>query len=99
MSVRGRRSISSTCAGCWASPPRPRTIRTASATASSAGRPRRAAGAPQQLPRVGLDCVKRIEIEAYAAELARVTLWIGDLQWMLKNGFRPEADPILSPLT
>lgn len=59
----------------------------------------RAAGVPQQLPRVGLDCVKGIEIEAYAAELARVTLWIGDLQWMLKNGFRPEADPILSPLT
>ena len=59
----------------------------------------RAAGVPQQLPRVGLDCVRGIEIEAYAAELARVTLWIGDLQWMLKNGFRPEADPILSPLT
>ncbi|MCA3718221.1 MAG: class I SAM-dependent DNA methyltransferase, partial [Brevundimonas sp.] len=34
----------------------------------------------------------------YAAELARVTLWIGDLQWSLKNGFRNWPRPILSTL-
>ena len=49
-------------------------------------------------PRVGLDAVKGIEIEAYAAELARVTLWIGDLQWMRKNGYSAYAEPILSKL-
>lgn len=58
----------------------------------------RAAGVPPPAPRVGLDAVKGIEIEAYAAELARVTLWIGDLQWMRKNGYSAYAEPILSKL-
>ena len=49
-------------------------------------------------PRVGLQCVKGIEVEPYAAELARVTLWIGDLQWMRKNGFTGYTEPILSKL-
>ncbi len=49
-------------------------------------------------PRVGLDCVKGIEIEPYAAELARVTLWIGNLQWERKNGFSTNAEPVLSSL-
>jgi type II restriction/modification system DNA methylase subunit YeeA len=55
-------------------------------------------GLPPMAPRVGLDCVRGIEIERYAAELARVTLWIGDLQWMRKNGFVAYAEPILSSL-
>lgn len=59
----------------------------------------RAAGVPPPTPRVGLNAVKGIEIEAYAAELARVTLWIGDLQWMQKNGYSAYAEPILSSLT
>lgn len=59
----------------------------------------RAAGVPPPVPRVGLNAVKGIEIEAYAAELARVTLWIGDLQWMQKNGYSAYAEPILSSLT
>lgn len=58
----------------------------------------RAAGIPQQTPRVGLNNVRGIEIEPYAAELARVTLWIGDLQWMKKNGFTGWTEPILSTL-
>jgi type II restriction/modification system DNA methylase subunit YeeA len=55
-------------------------------------------GIPQVRPRVGLDAVKGIEIEPYAAELARVTLWIGDLQWMRKNGITTLVEPILSSL-
>ena len=55
-------------------------------------------GIPAPAPRVGLDCVRGIEIEDYAAELARVTLWIGDLQWMRKNGYTAYAEPILSSL-
>ncbi len=50
------------------------------------------------LPRVGLACVRGIEIEEYAAELARVTLWIGDLQWNAKNNYTGLAEPILSSL-
>ena len=55
-------------------------------------------GLPAPAPRVGLDCLRGIEIEEYAAELARVTLWIGDLQWMRKNGYTAYAEPILSAL-
>ncbi|AQR62783.1 SAM-dependent methyltransferase [Brevundimonas sp. LM2] len=49
-------------------------------------------------PRVSLSAVRGIEIEPYAAELARVTLWIGDLQWSLKNGYRNWPKPILAKL-
>ena len=49
-------------------------------------------------PRVGLDALRGIEIEPYAAELARVTLWIGDLQWRQKNGFTFFPEPVLSSL-
>ncbi len=34
----------------------------------------------------------------YAAELARVSVWIGEIQWMLRNGFSVSRDPILKPL-
>ncbi len=49
-------------------------------------------------PRVGLDALRGIEIEPYAAELARVTLWIGDLQWRQKNGFTFFPEPVLLSL-
>jgi type II restriction/modification system DNA methylase subunit YeeA len=39
-----------------------------------------------------------IELDAYAAELARVTVWIGEIQWMLRNGYPVSAQPILKPL-
>lgn len=39
-----------------------------------------------------------IEINPYAAELARVTVWIGELQWQLRNGYRIERRPILGAL-
>lgn len=58
----------------------------------------RAIGIPQQTPRTGLQNVLGIEIEPYAAELARVTLWIGDLQWMKRNGFTGWPEPVLSTL-
>lgn len=49
-------------------------------------------------PRVGLQAVKGIEIEEYAAELARMTLWIGYLQWNRKNSPGELQDPVLSSL-
>lgn len=39
-----------------------------------------------------------IELDPYAAELARVTVWIGELQWMLRNGYPYATQPILRPL-
>jgi len=57
-----------------------------------------ALGLPQQFPRVGPEAVKGIEVNPYAAELARVTIWIGELQWMIENGFSASKNPILKPL-
>ena len=39
-----------------------------------------------------------LELDPYAAELARVTVWIGELQWMLRNGYPYATRPILKPL-
>ena len=39
-----------------------------------------------------------IELNPYAAELARVTVWIGEIQWMLAHGYQHRKDPILAPL-
>ncbi len=55
-------------------------------------------GLGRQFPAVGPECVHGIEVNDYAAELARVTVWIGDIQWMLANGYNVSRDPILRPL-
>jgi type II restriction/modification system DNA methylase subunit YeeA len=53
---------------------------------------------PQQFPQVGPEAVLGIEINPYAAELARVTIWIGEIQWMLNHGFAYRRNPVLSAL-
>ncbi len=53
---------------------------------------------PQEFPRIGPEAVMGIELNAYAAELARVTIWIGQIQWMLRHGLGYQRDPILRPL-
>ena len=55
-------------------------------------------GLQRSLPRVGPANVKGIEINPYAAELARVSVWIGDIQWMRSNGFTGTREPILDSL-
>ena len=57
-----------------------------------------ALGLERAFPSVGPVNVKGIEINAYAAELARVSVWIGEIQWMRRNGFYESRDPILKPL-
>ena len=52
----------------------------------------------RSFPVVGPANVKGIEINAYAAELAHVSVWIGEIQWMRRNGFSESRDPILKPL-
>ena len=39
-----------------------------------------------------------IELNEYAAELARVTVWIGELQWMRSHGYPVRKNPILDRL-
>jgi type II restriction/modification system DNA methylase subunit YeeA len=55
-------------------------------------------GLAREFPRIGPEVVKGIEINPYAAELARVTVWIGEIQWMRRNGFDVGRNPILKPL-
>ena len=57
-----------------------------------------ALGLERAFPSVGPANVKGIEINAYAAELARVSVWIGEIQWMRRNGFYESRDPIMKPL-
>lgn len=47
---------------------------------------------------VGPHQVMGIEINSYAAELAQVTVWIGHLQWFIRNGFGFRDDPVLQKL-
>lgn len=57
-----------------------------------------ALGLPRGFPRVGPESVLGIELNPYAAELARVSVWIGEIQWMRRNGFDAAKNPILRPL-
>ena len=57
-----------------------------------------ALGFQRAFPEIGPANVKGIEINPYAAELARVSVWIGEIQWMRHNGFSEARDPILKPL-
>lgn len=55
-------------------------------------------GLSREFPRVGPENVLGIELNPYAAELARVSVWIGEIQWMRRNGFDASRNPILRTL-
>lgn len=57
-----------------------------------------AMGLPRAIPTIDPANVKGIEINPYAAELARVSVWIGHIQWMRDHGFTGASTPILKPL-
>ena len=57
-----------------------------------------ALGLQRAFPSVGPANVKGIELNSYAAELARVSVWIGEIQWMRRNGFPGSREPILDTL-
>ena len=57
-----------------------------------------ALGLPRGFPQIGPEVVLGIELSAYAAELARVSVWIGEIQWMRRNGFEAAKNPILRSL-
>ncbi len=63
-----------------------------------AGLEAEAVGLPRTFPAVGPEAVRGIEINPFAAELARVSVWIGEIQWMRANGYDAGRNPILRPL-
>jgi len=48
--------------------------------------------------RVGPEILHGIEINPFAAELARTTIWIGDIQWGIRNAIYSRPSPILRKL-
>ncbi|HRY90246.1 MAG TPA: hypothetical protein P5305_20375, partial [Rubrivivax sp.] len=57
-----------------------------------------ALGLERQIDVTGPHNVLGIEINEYAAELARVTVWIGELQWRIQRGYGFKTQPVLEPL-
>jgi type II restriction/modification system DNA methylase subunit YeeA len=57
-----------------------------------------ALGLAPRIPVVGPEIVHGIEINPLAAELARTTIWIGDIQWRIRNGIYANPQPILRKL-
>ena len=57
-----------------------------------------ALGLGRRPPTIGPANVKGIELNAYAAELAQTAVWIGEIQWMRRNGFPLNRRPILDDL-
>ena len=55
-------------------------------------------GLPRDEFRVGPEAVMGIEIHGYAAELARLTVWITELQWQLRKGLGFNRRPIFHKL-
>lgn len=52
----------------------------------------------QSIPEIGPENIYGIEINPYAAELARVSVWIGEIQWIKKHGFHVPDNPVLRKL-
>ena len=57
-----------------------------------------ALGLGMAVPRVDPKIVHGIEINPFAAELARTTIWIGDIQWRVKNAIHHHPRPLLQKL-
>jgi len=57
-----------------------------------------ALGLQRQHDVTGPHNVRGIELNEYAAELARVTVWIGELQWRIQRGYPFRLNPVLEPL-
>ncbi len=55
-------------------------------------------GITEEFPQVGPHNVIGIEISPYAKELAGVSIWIGQIQWMRDHGYGFPEKPVLQPL-
>src|ERR1700737_566563 len=50
------------------------------------------------VPRAGPEILYGIEINRLAAEIARTTIWIGDIQWGLRHALYTRREPVLRKL-
>jgi len=57
-----------------------------------------ALGLQREFPQVGPETMLGIEINPYAAELARVSVWIGHIQWTRRHGFAAPSNPVLQAM-
>jgi len=57
-----------------------------------------ALGLQREFPQVGPETMLGIEINPYAAELARVSVWIGHIQWTRRHGYDAPSNPVLQSL-
>jgi type II restriction/modification system DNA methylase subunit YeeA len=57
-----------------------------------------ALGLQREFPQVGPETMLGIEINPYAAELARVSVWIGHIQWTRRHGYDAPSNPVLRSL-
>ena len=57
-----------------------------------------AMGLEPSFPAIGPEAVLGIEINSYAADLARVSVWIGHIQWARRHGYPAPSNPILRKL-
>ncbi len=57
-----------------------------------------ALGLQREFPQVGPEAMLGLEVNPYAAELARVSVWIGHIQWARRHGFPAPSDPVLRTL-
>jgi type II restriction/modification system DNA methylase subunit YeeA len=57
-----------------------------------------ALGLPRGTPQTGPENMLGIELNVFAAKLARVSVWVGEIQWMRRNGFEAGRNPVLRPL-
>ena len=47
---------------------------------------------------VGPEQLLGLDVNEFAAELARVSVWIGEIQWLRRRGFSATGSPVLRPL-
>jgi type II restriction/modification system DNA methylase subunit YeeA len=52
----------------------------------------------REFPQVGPETMLGIEINEYAVELARVSVWIGHIQWTRRHGYAAPSNPVLQAL-
>ena len=59
---------------------------------------RESLGFQRAFQEVGRANAEGIELNPYAADLACVSVWIGEIQWMQRNGFAEARTSVLKPL-
>jgi type II restriction/modification system DNA methylase subunit YeeA len=57
-----------------------------------------AMGLEPSLPSIGPESVLGIEVNSFAAELARVSVWIGHIQWARNHAYPVPSNPVLRKL-